>query len=80
MKRVYKPSQNKSITKDPRQDSKQPINATSSYNSFTADDIIELMSVIKELEGKSIEAVDCGDGLWEFLIDDIAYQSQLCPI
>lgn len=75
MKRIYK--SDKGIKQNP----KQVINAaSSSFDFFIADDITSLLSVIEELKDKNIQAIDAGDGLWEFMIDDNVYQVYTCGI
>ena len=54
---------------------KQPITAsTDSLDYFTADDIISLMTAVDELKDMLVQAINCGDGLWEFLVGDNVYR------
>lgn len=74
MKQTFKPSANTGT------DSQQAITASNSLDLFTVDDIIALMSNIEEMKDMYFEPVNCGDGLWEFLVGDNTYQVQTSPI
>lgn len=88
MLRVYRESsdtEQKQKTYEPRlskkEESQQPITAsTDSLDFFTADDIMSLMTNVAELKDMLIQAVNCGDGLWEFMVGDNTYQLNTCPI
>lgn len=73
--KVYEPRLSK------KKESKKPIIAsTDSLDVFTADDIMSLMTNVAELKDIFIQAVNCGDGLWEFVVGDNTYQISTCPV
>lgn len=88
MLRVYRDSletEQKQETFEPRlnkkEESKKPITAsTDPLDVFTADDIMSLITNVAELKDIFIQAVNCGDGLWEFMIGDNTYQISTCPV
>lgn len=88
MIRVYRESsgtEQKQKAYEPRlskkEESNHPITAsTDSLDFFTADDIMTLMANVAELKDMLIQAVNCGDGLWEFVVGDNTYQLNTCPI
>ena len=84
MKRIYRDNSNNEKTKsvyEPALSKKQPVTgSTDSMDFFTADDIISLMTAVDELKDLLVQAVNCGDGLWEFMVGDNTYQLNTCPI
>lgn len=59
----------------------QPVKATTdSLDIFTADDIITLMTNVAELKDLFVQAINCGNGTWEFVVGDNTYQLNTCPI
>lgn len=88
MKRIYRSSsdtEQKQKAYEPRlskkEEAKHPITAsTDSLDVFTADDIMSLMTNVAELKDLFVQAVNCGDGTWEFVVGDNTYQLNTCPI
>ena len=78
MKRIYRDNSKNELAKkvyEPALRKKQPVTAaTDSLDFFTADDIISLMTAVDELKDLLVQAVNCGDGLWEFIVGDNTYQ------
>lgn len=84
MKRILRDNSNNEKAKkvyEPAQSKQQPITgSTNSLELFTADDIMSLMSSVDELKDLLIQAVNCGDGLWEFMVGDNTYQLSTSPL
>ncbi len=84
MKRILRDNSNNEQAKkvyEPAQSEQQPITgSTNSLELFTADDIMSLMSSVDELKDLLIQAVNCGDGLWEFMVGDNTYQLSTRPL
>lgn len=59
----------------------QPVKATTdSLDIFTADDIMTLMTNVAELKDLFVQAINCGNGKWEFVVGDNTYQLNTCPV
>lgn len=78
MKRIHRDNSNNEKLKkiyEPSLSKKQPVTgSTDSLDFFTADDIISLMTAVDELKDLLVQAVNCGDGVWEFMVGDNTYQ------